>query len=135
MAVQSSWRRISHLHSMLRSTDEQVFCRAVGYLDPSIDDVPDHSEGEQVFWKSHWFSDETEIRLAILRTQSGSLDKIQQRIQNDLPTGERIRCDLNLLIERAVLNPFASQDQRQGLHTHFQEYHPALVGQIFESVI
>lgn len=135
MAIQSTWRQISHLHTRLRSTDEQVFCRAVGYLDPFCDDLPEHSEGEQVFWKSHWFSDETEVRLALLRTQSGSLDQIRHRIHNDLPTGEKIHCDLNLLVERAVLNPFASQDQKKHLQALVQEHHPALLGRISQSLI
>ena len=67
IAVQTSWRHLEHLYSALHAKDAQMHCRAVGYLDPLLDDLPDHSEGEQVFWKSHWFSDEREIRFAVLR--------------------------------------------------------------------
>ena len=134
-AVQSTWRRISHLHSALRADDDQILLRAVGYLDPLADELPTSDEGEQVFWKAHWFSDETEIRLAALRTQFGSHPEIKERILKTLPHGEHIRCDLKLLIQEIVVNPFASPEQRARLQEILSTFQPELASRVRESAI
>jgi hypothetical protein len=133
-AVQSTWRRIAHVHSVLRAKDDRVFCRAVGYLDPTADEMPDTSHGEEVFWKASWFADEFEIRFAIMRHISGEHDAIVQAIQR-LPTGERLDCPLELLTERILLNPFSSTEQRILLRRLIEEKRPELVQRVAESAV
>ena len=134
-AIKSTRRRINHVHLSLRAKDDQVFCRNVGYLDPLTDDLPDHSYGEEVFWKSNWFSDETEIRLAALRPLSGNHKELLERIKLNLPRGEWIPCDLNVLVYEIVVNPFASLDQQGRLKEILTRFRPELVNRVRESAI
>ena len=71
-SLQSTWRHVHHIHNELRRADDMIHCRAVSYHDPQVDDLPDHSEGEQLFWKAHCFSDEREVRFAVIRRLSGA---------------------------------------------------------------
>lgn len=134
-AIKSTLRRIDHVHLRLRAKNDRIFCRAVGYLDPLVGDLPDHRHGEEVFWKSNWFSDETEIRLAALRPQSGSHEEILERIKQTLPLGEWIACDLNLLIHEIVINPFAAVDQQGRLKEILARFQPELANRVRESAI
>ena len=134
-AIRTAWRRIIHLHSALRAKDDQIHCRAVGYLDPLLEDLPNHAEGEQAFWKSKWFSDENEIRLAALRPLSGSHEEILKHINEKLPFGEWIPCDLSLLVDEIIINPFASTEQQRKLKEILERFRPELSGRVRESPI
>jgi hypothetical protein len=112
-----------------------MFCRAVGYLDPLADELPNQDEGEQVFWKSHWFSDETEIRFAALRPQSGSYEEIGKRIKETLPLGEWVPCDLKLLIQEIIVSPFTSPEQRRRLKKILETFLPDLADRVRDSAI
>lgn len=125
-AVQTRWRRLMHLHSILRAEDDGVFCKSVGYLHPG-EPLPTTDLGEAAFWKRIWFSDETEIRLATLRqgTEPGPT----------APEAERIPFDLGALTETIVWNPFASEDQRAELMSCFRRFRPELLERLQESII
>ena len=134
-AIKSSLRRVDHVHLSLRAKDDQVHCRDIGYLDPLTDDLPDHSYGEEVFWKSNWFADETEIRIAALRSLSGSHANILEQIRLTLPRGEWIPCDLNVLVHEIVINPFAAVDQQRRLKEILARFRPELANRVRESAI
>ena len=85
--LQTTQRRMTHLHAALRTSND-VYLRQVGYLDHWEDDIPSHDIGEEVFWKAFWFSDEKELRLALLRPFSWS--NSAQWEKPPLPEGERI---------------------------------------------
>lgn len=134
-AINSTLRRIDHVHLSLRAKDDLILCRDVGYLDPLTDDLPDHSYGEEVFWKSNWFSDETEIRIAAFRPLSGNSEKILEGIKRTLPRGEWIPCDLNVLVHEIVINPFATEDQQWKLKEILARFRPELANRVRESAI
>lgn len=131
-AIRTTWRQIDHLHLSLKRSGDEVFCRAVGYLDPFRDDLPSHHEGEQVFWKAYWFSDESEVRLAVFRFKSGNG---LLKHKTEWPTGERITVDLNLLVHELVINPSASLSQKEALINDIRCYQPKLADRVSDSVI
>jgi hypothetical protein len=131
-AVQTNQRRMTHLHSQLRASHEVHF-RHVGYLDHWEDDIPSHDIGEEVFWKAYWFSDEREIRLAILRPMSWSSSPEWKH--PEIPTGERVSVDLPSMIDSIVINPFASPIQRERLCNCLKDHRPTLVNRVHDSVI
>lgn len=134
LAIQTTWRRIAHIHAALRAKDENVFCRAVQYLDPLSELLPSTEHGEEIFWKANWFSDETEIRFAVMRHLSGTHDQIRKAIA-EKPFGERIACDLNHLVCAIVVNPFVSCEQRITLQQTLEKFQPALAHRVRDSVI
>jgi hypothetical protein len=131
-AVETSQRRMTHLHSKLRASHEVHF-RHVGYLDHWEDDIPSHDIGEEVFWKAYWFSDEREIRLAILRPMSWSSSPEWRR--PEIPTGERVSVDLATFIDSIVFNPFASATHQESLRNCLKDHRPALFNRVRDSVI
>lgn len=133
-AIRTTWRQLAHLHCALKKNDDQVFCRAVGYLDPSADDLPNHEHGEQVFWKAKWFSDETEIRLAVFRWKSGAVQELLAQ-RNEWSVGEKIRLDVEQLIQHIVVNPFASDSQKETIIEGIKKFQPHLADRILESAI
>lgn len=137
LAIQTTWRRVAHLHQALKQTDEQLYCRDIGYLNPQIDDLPNNSRGEEVFWKAHWFSDETEIRFVLMQIPLGTDDDLLKRISGTPPEnrGRKVPCDLALLIDQIVINPFSSSDKERCLRDLAQRHHPHLVHRIRGSEI
>jgi hypothetical protein len=133
-AIQSTWRQIAHVHSALRGRDHRVFCRAVGYLDPAVDELQGTGVGEEVFWKAKWFTDEFEIRFAVIRQHSGEHDAILKQIDNS-PPGERVDCPFELLVDQIILNPFSSEEQRARLRSLVEAKRPALMQRVVDSVI
>ncbi len=131
-AVQSTQRRILHLHAGLRATHE-VHCRQIGYLDHWNDDIPSHAIGEEAFWKANWFSDEREIRLAILRPHSWSNSPEWKK--PEIPTGERVSIDLEVVVDSIVINPFASTADRERLDNCVKHYRSNLASRLRDSVI
>lgn len=134
-AIQSTWRRVAHLHRLLRQDDEKLYCRAVGYLDPRTDDLPNNAEGEQVFWKAQWFSDENEIRFVLMDTPSGTHAELLKQLAAIPPNrrGRTVKCDLKLLVDQIVMNPFSSRDKQMRLRELIHQHHPDLVARIKES--
>ena len=137
-AVVSDERRICHLSHALKSKDDQTFCQGVEYLDPFSDDQPNKGEGAAVFCKSHWFSDETEVRFAVMRRGNGREDedeKTLKRIKEEKPLGEWIACDLGNLVQEIVISPFASAKQERSLKEIMEKFRPELANRVRESGI
>jgi hypothetical protein len=132
-ALQTTERQLFHLHAKLRSSHD-IYCRHVGYLDYWLDDFPTTEHGEEIFWKADWFSDEREIRLALIRHLSGTYESIRNQ-QKELPKGERIFCDLDLLTSSIVFNPFGSTEQHNHIKELILEFQPELESRIRASVI
>ncbi len=131
-ALQTTQRRMFHLHGKLR-TSHDVYCRQVEYLDHWNDDLPSHDIGEVVFWKAYWFSDERELRLALLRHYPWSSSPDWNPSQ--LRKGEPVHVDLEALVETIVLNPFASNSQLEQLRKLIGEHRRQLESRVRESVI
>jgi hypothetical protein len=135
-AIVSDERRIRHLWHALKSKDDQIRCQGVEYLDPFSDDQPSKGEGAQVFSKSHWFSDENEIRLAAIRGGDWTLDEASlKRIKEEKPLGEWIACDLGNLVQEVVISPFASAEQERKFKEIMQRFRPELANRVRESEI
>ena len=125
-AIQTRWRRLIHLHSILRAQNVGIYCKSVGYLHPE-DPLPSSDLGEAAFWKRICFSDESEIRLATLRQGTDHGQGASE--------AERIPFDLEALAETIVWNPFASGDQRTELMTCFRKCRPELLERLQDSMI
>jgi hypothetical protein len=132
-AIQTTERQMFHLHAKLRNSHD-VHCRHVGYLDYWLDDFPTTEHGEEVFWKADWFSDEREVRLAIIRHLSGTYESIREQ-QKKLPKGERVHCNLDLLTNSIVFNPFGSPGQHKHLKELLAKFQPKLENCVRTSVI
>lgn len=128
-AICSTQRRIAHFWHAQRSKDPDFFLSTVGYLRPE-EPLPNSDEGEQMFWKRHWFSDETEERMAIRRPQSGNVHDILARLPGDMPAFEKIPVDLSELVAEIVLNPFASPSQHEEILRTISDRYPSLVNRV-----
>lgn len=133
-AIQTTSRRIRHLHSALSEKDANIHCRPIEYIDPDSEKLPPSDYGAEVFWKSNWFSDENEIRFAVMRHPSGTHEEIRHAITK-MPHGERISCDLQSLVHSIVFNPFASSATRQSLQERLEKFQPNLADRVRKSVI
>ena len=132
-AVQTTWRKLAHLHAGLRDSEE-VFCREVAYIDHVRDEFEDDGLGEEAFYKALWFSDEREIRLVRFRSKYISVTKDALQANPSLiPDCDRIKCDLPSFVESIVVNPFATEEQKAALSKLIGDHQPALLPRLRES--
>lgn len=108
--------------------------REMGYLDRKRQALPNERFGEEVFWKSNLFSDEIEIRSAEIGMPCGVHKEIMDRIKTS-PHGKWIQCDLKLLIQKIVINPSVSADQKRRLRDVVGRFCPVLLPRLRESDI
>lgn len=134
-AVQTTWRKLVHLHTRLRDTDKVHF-REVTYIDHRRDEFQYDGLGEEAFYKAPWFSDEREMRLAIFHGEYISVtEEALQANPALIPDCDRIKCDLSSLVESIVVNPFAGEDQKAALIKLIGEQQPALLPKLRDSQI
>jgi hypothetical protein len=133
-AIRSTWRRLRHFFQAFRTKNAGGAFRETGYLDPEREALPNQCFGEEIFWKSDWFSDETEIRLTEGEIPGAVIKETMDRI-NAGPRGKWIPCDLNLLIQEIVINPSASPDRKRRLRDVAERFCRVLLPRLRESDI
>jgi mRNA-degrading endonuclease RelE of RelBE toxin-antitoxin system len=135
LAVQTTRRKLIHLHARLRQTDE-VHCREVTYLEHRREEFEGEGLGEEAFYKATWFSDEREIRLLRFHDENISVSR-EDVLANPgmLPEGARIRCNLSSFVDSVVINPFATKKQRTTLTMLIREHQPSLLARLHRSAI
>ena len=136
-ALQTTMKRIWLLHQALHPKHKILHLQPVRYLDHWTDCNLPHSVPIQVFVKPVWFLGEMEIRLALFRADcawGGTEEQIEAAI-TQLKEGELIEIPLSDLVERIVLNPFASDDQKNEILNLVETHRRDLQGKLRESGI
>jgi hypothetical protein len=100
IAIQTSTK---NLCDSFQKTEEEIFIGEVDYIDHNIQALPMRNGLDPFFFKRKSFEHEKEIRAIIWinRKQDNALDH-----END-GVGTNIKIDLNILIERVYISPYA----------------------------
>lgn len=136
-ALQTTTHRLRLAWQPLREKNAQFFLKRVDYLDHWNDQIA-HTVPIQVFVKPVWFSDEKEIRFALFRADcayAGTEAETEAALASldDHETSDPI--DLNSMVERIVLNPFSSADQKTKMINLIKTTRPELTPRVCESGI
>ncbi len=136
-ALQTTMTQLCSLHSALREKNDLLYFKSVDYIDHCADDSVIHTVPIQVFVKPVWFSDEKEVRFALFRADcayAGTEEQVDSALAQ-LDDHDSVPINLAELTEQIVLNPFASDEQKNELLELVKFKRPELQNKLRDSPI